>query len=290
MNQYGIALEKQLAESGFITQGFTLTTMYPGLLYGTGYPHNVKAEGAITVGFALDYVTGLPIIQGSSLKGTLRSFFPDKKKSLSAEWGALLKDLIKPTQVISEKDIARFFEDEDVFLGAFPIVESNCKNILAGENITPHDAENLKNPVPIAMLKVKPEVKYRFLFQLTDSTLDNGQVFTKDDKLELYKKLILLGGIGAKTNVGFGQFRDDTPIKREWMRKVYTFVVTGYLPGSDGRMKYLALKEKDGEAETTCPYYLINSQKRDATGFAIGETVKLMFDRMENDSPRWRKA
>lgn len=48
---------------------FQLVTTYPGLLIGMGNPHDAKLDAAVKLGFSFDYVTGLPYLPGSSLKG-----------------------------------------------------------------------------------------------------------------------------------------------------------------------------------------------------------------------------
>ena len=53
----------------------TMYVTYPGLLAGIGYPHDSQVKGPIDGGFFFDYVTGLPVIPGSTLKGVLRSCF-----------------------------------------------------------------------------------------------------------------------------------------------------------------------------------------------------------------------
>lgn len=53
----------------------TLQTIYPGLLAGTGLPHEIKNDDVLRLGFSFDHSTGLPVIPGSSVKGRLRSFF-----------------------------------------------------------------------------------------------------------------------------------------------------------------------------------------------------------------------
>lgn len=55
---------------------FSLKTTYPGLLIGSGYTHETGSLGELKLGFFFDYTTGLPIIPGSSIKGVLRSIFP----------------------------------------------------------------------------------------------------------------------------------------------------------------------------------------------------------------------
>ena len=54
-----------------------LYTAYPGLISGTGYTHGIKADGEFKIGFAFDHVSGMPSLQGSSVKGKLRAAFPE---------------------------------------------------------------------------------------------------------------------------------------------------------------------------------------------------------------------
>ncbi|MEG1331879.1 MAG: RAMP superfamily CRISPR-associated protein [Eubacterium sp.] len=79
-------------------------TTYPGLLIGLGTTHEIKdIDEAIKVGFSFDYVTGLPYIPGSSVKGMLRSAFHVKKRACISEilkainetkFGTITEDMI----------------------------------------------------------------------------------------------------------------------------------------------------------------------------------------------------
>ena len=209
-------LKKAELGAGFKYKEFELFTSYPGLLLGTGYEHDISAKSGITCGFSLDYVTGLPVIPGSTLKGMLRSYFPEKGKVNEQEKKELIKsvmtqnDNFKSENIPYEKLVNDIFEEDgktDIFMGAYPII-SDKEKIFAKEYITPH--KGLQDPNPIMLLKVRANVKYRFIFMLKDSTGDNGDIWlSADEKAELFKKLILIGGIGAKTNIGFGRFVED---------------------------------------------------------------------------------
>lgn len=59
-----------------------LRVQNPGLLPGIGYPHEVGYPGEFKLGFGFDHVTGLPALPGSSVKGVLRSVFPQLKFDL----------------------------------------------------------------------------------------------------------------------------------------------------------------------------------------------------------------
>ena len=68
---------------------FTLRTTYPGLMLGLGYPHDPGgSKEAIQLGFTFDFVTGMPYIPGSTVKGVLRSAFrnyPDVVKEKASD-------------------------------------------------------------------------------------------------------------------------------------------------------------------------------------------------------------
>lgn len=235
-----------------------LKTIYPGLMMGTGISHDVKLAGALKVGFSFDYVTGLPYLPGSSLKGVLRSYFPKQKNEFRSEENfkeeieqEKLEYIVDLIAEISQDEVDKMNKDEkenfvfelkknifdfgDVFLDSYPNVGANKENrnedadykkLITSEYITPHRKNNseeeqndknqaisplLKNPIPISMLKVKPEIEFDFSFLLKNFCYEYKAkpfTFTAEDKCKLFKQLILDMGVGAKTNVGFGQFTD----------------------------------------------------------------------------------
>jgi CRISPR-associated protein Cmr6 len=84
------AEDRARAEDNGITR-FQLATVYPGLLIGSGYNHDVNfdelgksfdgsKEASFKIGFSFDHISGMPFIPGSSIKGMLRSFFPNEYK------------------------------------------------------------------------------------------------------------------------------------------------------------------------------------------------------------------
>ena len=169
---------------------FELTTTYPGLLLGSGYLHELPSvKSQAILGFDFDYTSGLPIIRGSSIKGTLRSAFSHKE---------YLKSLLKKNVDIKKLE-EEIFEGDDIFFDSY-IVKSNGK-ILSDDYITPHK-DLLKDPIPLRFIKISPEVTFRFEFELYDSS-----DLSKEKKCELFKDIILDLGLGAKTNVGYGKFK-----------------------------------------------------------------------------------
>jgi len=207
-------------------QAIQLETTYPGLLVGSGYSHQTGSMGEFKLGFFFDHTTGLPVIPGSSVKGLLRSAFPGKEERDAVQMAKMafikegLEDL-KP--YLGEMDPFRLedliFEgkkdddvylpmyDHDVFLDAFIVATKDPeKRIFADDFITPH-AHPLKNPVPVRFLKIRPEVTFQFNFDLKDSTI--GELTLEAaDKAKLFENILRIFGIGAKTNVGYGQFKD----------------------------------------------------------------------------------
>lgn len=208
---------------------FVLTVLYPGLITGVGINHEAKVKGEFKLGIHLDYTTGLPVIYGSSVKGVLRDAFESDVEI------SVLKDLVpknlhknlddiyvKLTQVSkSLKDLMTeiFGEDKDkdersvykrdVFFDAIVCeMQDKQESMLAADAITPHTAGPLKEPNPIGFVRIASGTSIRFRFRLVDSTL------TKNEKLTLFKAILIAFGIGAKTNVGYGQLEEPKKINK----------------------------------------------------------------------------
>ena len=173
-------------------QTFCLETVYPGMILGSGNPHGAHAsDDDLQMGFSFDYVTGQPYIPGSSVKGVLRSCFE--------QYPDVIKELTNYENV--NDLIPALFESEDVFLDAV-VRRGDSRGKLIGEDyITPHP-DPVKDPIPIHIIKILPEVQFEFRFVLKDSK----DIISAGAKLMLFQKLLEIFGIGAKTNVGYGAF------------------------------------------------------------------------------------
>jgi len=219
-----------------VNADFELITIYPGLLIGSGYNHEIgEQENELKLGFFFDYTTGLPCIPGSSVKGVLR----DACEKVNGDYvKSIIKELAdgerKPeksevkeeAKKLSNGDLDKSFDkgknsvfiaqvfagkkdkdnyiaqkDRDIFFDAFPIESKNDNGkFLANDYITPHK-DQFKDPKPIQFLKVLPQVIFQFNFRLTDTCIN------KAVKKELFRQILLDLGVGAKTNVGYGQFK-----------------------------------------------------------------------------------
>lgn len=197
-----------------------LKTVYPGLLLGLGYAHEIAgdekgvilskevAKQEIKLGFTLDYVTGLPIIPGSTVKGVLRS---------------ALRSALQSTHELDEKKLLEIFGKENgssgndeqgkvIFYDAIPVKADPNKKLFGLEYITPHYQEDDKfhgeftNPIPLRLLKVLPEVTYLFRFGFDKW---DDKTVSKEELHKQFKDILTIFGIGAKTNVGFGQLKDS---------------------------------------------------------------------------------
>lgn len=204
---------------------FSAKTTYPGLLLGSGNTHELPdIKGQAILGFHFDYTSGLPVIQGSSIKGVLRSAFPrynrqeiekimesqkyseeEKKKiiALNDAKEAYLKEYIT-CDIFSLKN--EIFNNNDIFFDA-TILNVDGK-ILGDDYITPH-ANELKDPIPLRFIKVLPNVTFRFDFELSDGLI------TKEQKSKLFQEILEDLGLGAKTNVGYGKFENFNPYKTD---------------------------------------------------------------------------
>ncbi len=193
---------------------FELVTTYPGLLTGSGLSHGIDSTEDSKIGFVFDHTTGLPYIPGSSIKGAIRSVFPDSKKdeATNATLNSYIKELCgKCGENINVEELAdTIFGGKDnagkvVFFDAM-ISASKSRNgdktFLGIDYITPHP-DPLKNPLPIMFLKVKSGIVFSFRFRVEDKTL-NKELLTK-----LFRSIICDIGLGAKTNVGYGHFSEE---------------------------------------------------------------------------------
>ncbi len=193
-------------------------TNYPGMIFGTGNPHETKndaekknSEGQLEVGFNFDFVTGFPVYPGSSLKGAIRS--PIQHAEKEAEYQKYLSEIISDAihkDVVIDKEKANtllnvFEENEDVFYDVYvTYVEDNVSKIMDIDYITPH-GDPLKDPTPISMLRLMPGVNITVCIKIKDDC-DLGEfVITPEQRFEIYNSIIQDFGLGAKTNVGYGK-------------------------------------------------------------------------------------
>jgi CRISPR-associated protein Cmr6 len=209
-----------------------LFTTYPGLLIGSGYQHDTGAEGDFKIGFFFDYTTGQPIISGSSLKGVLKSIFGSDagvEQDLAAihfiiDELAILKNkaywLEKKEEITLDKlstinNTIFGYEDIEgkvVFHDAIICPETSIsEKYLSNDFITPHHNNPLKNPTPLMILKVLPNIAFDFAFDF--SAMPENFIFSNDDLRCIFSQILITIGAGAKTNVGYGQFSETPYVK-----------------------------------------------------------------------------
>jgi CRISPR-associated protein Cmr6 len=208
----------------FGVQTFKLKTIYPGLFSGSGYPHESAIEGELKLGFYFDFTSGLPCLPGSSVKGVLSQAFdhheyirdileelgrgerkPEFEAEFKAEFSNLNLDSIPPnlkTIIFGDQKSNESIYKRDLFFDAFPVSAETA--LLGSDYITPHHPNLLKSPIPLQFMIVLPEVEFEFRFKLVAS---GGLSATL--KKELFRQILLDQGIGAKTNVGYGQFEQE---------------------------------------------------------------------------------
>ena len=247
-----------------------LCTKYPGLLAGMGMPHYVgNSKKGIDLGFSFDYVTGLPYIPGSTVKGCLRQVFSGKKIIYVKEFFGITDD--KAIEELEEKIFGHAKEDSESLVGGSDtffdaqIVAGSEKaeeKILGMDNITPHKSP-VEEPTIINILKILPGVTFRFQFKLTDTTLSDGTIVAIQQKKDLFESVLMDFGIGAKTNVGYGSLsKNGVPnIKVQQEPTIFNKVYTGHIMEVarkqikvklDGQNRYPKLKSeqitKDGKS------------------------------------------
>ena len=233
-NEKGKPLKDELIiinDASPVAHRFTLTIAYPGLVTGIGIEHEAKIEGEFKLGVHFDWTYGMPVIYGSSVKGVLRNAFIAKvekgkitkyedyylKKITKEEWEPEAIEILF-NSIFEGKDYDgkdqegkiqwknKSIYDRDIFFDAVIIKADPKGRILCSDSITPHGDNPLKNPIPITFLKIAPGCQLEFRFKLTDTVI-NGVPFTAAQKLALFKEILTTVGVGAKTNVGYGQLK-----------------------------------------------------------------------------------
>lgn len=186
---------------------FELEVLYPGLITGIGIQHEARVEGEFKLGLHLDYTTGLPVIYGSTVKGVLRSYFKEVYD------GPGVVDVINDIfEGIGPNGKPKSIYARDIFYDAV-ISKANAANlILCGDSLAPHGGDShtdpFVEPVPISFVKIAPGVKLLFRFKLCDTLDAAGNVVISAEKKKTdFLKILTLFGIGAKTNVGYGQLK-----------------------------------------------------------------------------------
>ena len=195
-------------------------TTYPGLAIGLGYIHESDEIDDYKMGMSFDYTTGVPYIPGSSVKGTLRSVFPidkndenriafineclgikeDKDKKSYEEILALEYSIFgKRTDDSSSKDNQAL---KDIFYDGY--IDTNS-SFLHDDYITPHPSE-IKSPEPKKFLRVLQGTTITLQFKLNKK----NELISIEKRLELFSEILKFTGIGAKTNVGYGQLDEDS--------------------------------------------------------------------------------
>ena len=185
-------------------QDFELEVVYPGLVTGIGINHEAKIEGEFKLGVHFDWTYGMPVVYGSSVKGVLKSYFKEfyNRNENQPEVEDAIKDIFEGE--------GKSIYNRDVFFDAVIVESDKKKRILCSDSITPHGNNPLKNPVPITFLKIASGCKLEFRFKLVDTVIvKDGRTLTLTaaQKLDIFKEILTTVGIGAKTNVGYGQLK-----------------------------------------------------------------------------------
>lgn len=208
---------EHLIDGGFDSIRMRITA--PGLIIGMGLSHGTSDNEAVKTGLQFDYTSGLPVIPGSSVKGVIRSAFPNDNDDESRM--RYIFDILKGLSVISDHDallenykgfILRLRDNMfgladkkgmDVFADALVVGHGGLSNVIAEDYLTPHTGGLLDPPIPIRIVKVCTGVIFSFCYKFS-SFQEDGMRITADKKKNICTSILEDFGIGAKTNVGYG--------------------------------------------------------------------------------------
>jgi len=85
----------------------------------------------------------------------------------------------------------------------------HIRPVLAPDVITPHGDNPLRNPIPLPFVKVPPGEQFVFSFLLPDLAFPEEMLL---DLPAVFQSILLVQGVGAKTNVGYGRLKTPLPV------------------------------------------------------------------------------
>ena len=174
-----------------------LKVCYPGLITGVGVSHEMGLKGEIKLGINFDYTKGTPVISGSTVKGVLRSYFPQVYDLAEPDVDTVIREIFEGKRLDGG---SKHIYDRDIFFDA-PVVKANSKGcIFFFFSLAPHPQDLFKEPVPITFAKIAPGCIVDFRFRLTGKD--------KERKMKWFKEILTTYGVGAKTNVGYGRLSE----------------------------------------------------------------------------------
>lgn len=183
--------------SPLATHTLILETAYPGMMVGSGNPHGGNlSESDMKNGFTFDYVTGQPVIPGSTVKGLLRTCFTSYPQVVSEVLGVMGRTDVTDIAALDTE----IFKEGDIFLDAVLFAGDAKGHIMGSDAMAPHTKEH-ESASAYILLKVLPGVRFEFRFILSDGTL------SAEEKVDLFSRLIRLFGLGSRTNAGFGRLK-----------------------------------------------------------------------------------
>lgn len=196
-------------------------------------------------GLLLDWVHGVPFINGEAVKGSARSYARERieadsdgadRDDFREIFGSIRKGETDPDAIRRKKAL---------FFNAYPETESNLFDVDMitchyGPYYTGNPVEapgDWHNPNPVAFLTVREDVVFRFSVASPDASHARKA-------MAWLKGALIQNGIGAKTRVGYGHFvsvetapegpgepdRNDAPPSSGLMMKIRT-TQASKLPG-----------------------------------------------------------
>ncbi len=174
------------------------------LIVGLGSGH------VLETGMTLHHIYGIPYIPGSAVKGVLHHWVKDKKNQAEDEDKHKFEDEVPIFG--SEDNNEQKIRGNVIFMDAFPVGNVN----FATDIMNPHYSEyyngetcpaDWQNLVPVNFLTLE-KTRFRFIF------LSKNSAYLKKTANWL-KEIFERKGIGAKTAVGYGYFKDRQDITKK---------------------------------------------------------------------------
>jgi CRISPR-associated protein Cmr6 len=214
----------QLQKEGYNLENFSLSLSWL-LIIGLGASH--PQETSMT----LHHIYGIPYIPGSAIKGVTRhwavlKFAEEKNKTENMEFEKAIekvsnaleegKDLELEVEKITFKDLIEILGTQEkqgrvIFFDAYPIGEINLKiDIMNPHYPKYYDGKeppaDWDSPMPIKFLSLENTT---FRFYLATKVRDDFEKNLLNKARELLFEALSNFGIGAKTSLGYGLFKNN---------------------------------------------------------------------------------
>jgi CRISPR-associated protein Cmr6 len=228
---------------------FPLKNVYPGLATGIGMKHETSIEGELKLGLYFDYTSGMPCIPASSVKGALRSAFPQFVKHTKTKNQIKLAKAYVLTEMLHKIDPDRFLlitkEPKDFYESDFKKIKQLEEEIFEGKNFDPGKKDDKGERKEYLSVYEKDSFHDAFILNadskgriLVDDAITNHPHPLKNPNPVLFLKVI--SGVTIQFNF---DLKNGTIISSQQKKELFQSILKYYGIGSKTNVGYGQFEE-----------------------------------------------